>query len=176
MEQSIANNESCKSKLKELYLYIEEEPTKYGASIIAEKYDVLRINFEEGSVHNLYTGHRIINAHSDTVQKITERCKQLLITQDCAILKSTIADYNDFVTTSIETDSVKHPRHYCSHPSGVECIQITEYYDFCIGNAIKYLWRNGLKKEQGLSDKEKQIEDLEKAIWYINREIENLKK
>lgn len=76
----------------------------------------------------------------------------------------------------INNDNVNHPQHYCNHPSGIECIQITEHYDFCIGNAIKYLWRNGLKKEQGLSNKEKQIEDLEKAIWYINREIENLKK
>lgn len=73
-------------------------------------------------------------------------------------------------------DDVNHPAHYTSHPSGVECIQITEHYNFCIGNAIKYLWRNGLKGEAGKNDKQKQIEDLEKAIWYINREIENLKK
>lgn len=72
--------------------------------------------------------------------------------------------------------NVNHPAHYTSHPSGVECIQITEHYNFCVGNAIKYLWRNGLKGEAGRTDKAKQIEDLEKAIWYINREIENLKK
>lgn len=77
---------------------------------------------------------------------------------------------------TIEKNAVNHPSHYTSHPSGVECIQITEHYNFCIGNAIKYLWRNGLKGEQGKTDKQKQIEDLEKAIWYINREIENLKK
>ena len=61
-------------------------------------------------------------------------------------------------------DSVNHPVHYTSHPSGVECIQITEHMTFCIGNAVKYLWRAGLK---GKSD----IEDLKKAAWYINREI-----
>lgn len=77
---------------------------------------------------------------------------------------------------TIEKNGVNHPAHYTSHPSGVECIQITEHYNFCIGNAIKYLWRNGLKGEAGKNDKQKQIEDLEKAIWYINREIENLKK
>ena len=55
-----------------------------------------------------------------------------------------------------------NPDHYKSHPSGVECIQITEWLNFCIGNAVKYLWRADLKNG---------IEDLEKAAWYINREI-----
>ena len=60
-------------------------------------------------------------------------------------------------------DPVNHPKHYTEHPSGVECIEITEYMNFCVGNAIKYLWRAGLKGEQ--------IEDLRKARWYIDREI-----
>lgn len=71
-------------------------------------------------------------------------------------------------------DSVNHPKHYTSHPSKVECIEITEHYNFCIGNAIKYLWRCGLKDEALTDPKLKQIEDLKKAIWYINREISNL--
>ena len=60
-------------------------------------------------------------------------------------------------------DPVNHPKHYTEHPSGVECIEITEYMNFCVGNAIKYLWRAGLKGEQ--------VEDLRKARWYIDREI-----
>lgn len=60
-------------------------------------------------------------------------------------------------------DPVNHPAHYTSHPSGVECIEITEHLNFCIGNAIKYLWRAGLKSDQ--------VEDLKKARWYIDREI-----
>ena len=68
-------------------------------------------------------------------------------------------------------DNVNHPIHYTSHPSGIECIGITKYYDFCIGNAIKYLWRAGLKHEEGMDDKTKQIEDLKKAIFYINQII-----
>lgn len=71
-------------------------------------------------------------------------------------------------------DNVNHPKHYTSHPSGVECIEIVQHYDFCIGNAIKYLWRAGLKTEVGMVDKDKHIEDLKKAIWYINREIQML--
>ena len=65
-------------------------------------------------------------------------------------------------------DAVNHPSHYTSHPSGVECIQVTEHLNFCIGNAIKYLWRAGLK--DGNSD----IQDLKKAVWYIEREIARL--
>lgn len=67
-----------------------------------------------------------------------------------------------------------NPEHYKSHPSGVECIEIAEHYDFCIGNAIKYLWRAGLKTEQGVSNKDKEIEDIRKAIWYLNRKIHQL--
>jgi hypothetical protein len=72
-------------------------------------------------------------------------------------------------------DMVNHPKHYTSHPSGVECIEITRHYCFSIGNAIKYLWRAGLKAEQGMQDRQKEIQDLEKAIWYINDRIKQLK-
>lgn len=76
--------------------------------------------------------------------------------------------------TSTKEDKVNSPKHYTSHPSGIECIEITKHYDFCIGNAIKYLWRAGLKKEEGYSDKNKEVEDLKKAIWYINEKIKTL--
>lgn len=79
------------------------------------------------------------------------------------------------IKPNVKLDNVNHPSHYTSHPSGVECIEITRHYCFSIGNAIKYLWRAGLKKEQGLEDRQKEIEDLEKAIWYINDRIKQLK-
>ncbi|MCP4126767.1 MAG: DUF3310 domain-containing protein [Gammaproteobacteria bacterium] len=56
------------------------------------------------------------------------------------------------------------PDHYRQHPSGIECIQVTEYMNFCLGNAVKYIWRAGLK-----DDRE---HDLRKAIWYLKRELE----
>lgn len=65
-------------------------------------------------------------------------------------------------------DNVNHPSHYTGHPSGVECIQITEHMNFCRGNAMKYLWRAGAKGNA--------IEDLKKARWYIEREITRLEK
>ena len=73
-------------------------------------------------------------------------------------------------------DNVEHPSHYTSHPSGVECIDITEPYCFCVGNAIKYLWRAGLKQDADKTEVEKEVEDLKKAIWYINRRITQLVK
>lgn len=61
------------------------------------------------------------------------------------------------------TDSVNHPKHYTSHPSGIECIQITRHMGFNLGNAMKYIWRADLKNDA--------IEDLKKAAWYIADEI-----
>lgn len=72
-------------------------------------------------------------------------------------------------------DKVNNPKHYTSHPSGIECIRISEHHNFCIGNAIKYLWRAGLKTDAGRTGVDKQIEDLEKAGWYIRREIQRIK-
>jgi len=61
-------------------------------------------------------------------------------------------------------DMVAHPPHYTKHPSGVECITITEHMGFNLGNAMKYIWRCDEKKDA--------IEDLHKAVWYIRREID----
>ena len=66
-------------------------------------------------------------------------------------------------------DPVNHPSHYTEHASGVECIQITEHMNFCLGNAVKYIWRAGLKNDNA-------IEDLKKARWYVDRELERLTK
>jgi len=61
------------------------------------------------------------------------------------------------------SDQVNSPKHYTEHPSGIECIQVTEHMSFNLGNALKYIWRCDLKNDAQ--------EDLEKAIWYIKREI-----
>ena len=64
-------------------------------------------------------------------------------------------------------DNVNHPPHYTSHPSGIECIQVTRHIGFNLGNAIKYIWRADLKNDA--------IEDLEKALWYIQDKIKKEK-
>lgn len=64
--------------------------------------------------------------------------------------------------------AVNHPRHYNAHPSGVECIAIVECMSFNVGNAMKYLWR--------ADEKGAPIEDLKKARWCIDREIQRREK
>jgi hypothetical protein len=65
-------------------------------------------------------------------------------------------------------DPVNHPKHYTSHPSGVEAIEIARHASFNIGNVIKYCWRSGLK------DGNPSVQDLRKAAWYLNDEITRL--
>ena len=67
---------------------------------------------------------------------------------------------------SIKIPDPINPDHYRSHPSGVECIQVTESMTFCLGNAVKYIWRAGEKGDR--------LEDLRKARWYVDREIARL--
>lgn len=73
-----------------------------------------------------------------------------------------------------KNDQVNHPKHYISDPSGIECIDITRHRNFNIGNAIKYLWRAGLKEDKDRKLIDKQIEDLNKAVWYLVDEIHRL--
>ena len=65
-------------------------------------------------------------------------------------------------------ETVNHPPHYNAHPTGVEAIDICEHFNYNVGNAIKYLWRAGLKGDV--------IEDLRKAEWFVHREIERREK
>lgn len=69
---------------------------------------------------------------------------------------------------AVEHDAVNHPAHYTAHKSGVECITVTEHFNFNRGNAIKYIWRAG--------EKRRELEDLKKAEWYLRREIARLSK
>lgn len=91
-------------------------------------------------------------------EKVQESCP----TSSCAMRK---VDFSIPDPIHGKPDLVNHPPHYTSHPSGVECIAITEHYGFSLGNAIKYIWRAGLKS--GTSP----LEDLKKAQWYLTREI-----
>lgn len=88
-----------------------------------------------------------------TIEEITQESLQIIA---------------DGMGLDVKNDPVNHPRHYTEHPSGVECIQITEHMGFCLGNAIKYIWRADLKGNS--------IEDLKKAKWYLDREISKREK
>lgn len=73
-------------------------------------------------------------------------------------------------------NKVEHPLHYTwlKDKCGIEVIDITRHMDFDLGNAIKYILRAGHKSEEGYSNKDKTIEDLKKAVWYINDKIKTL--
>lgn len=66
-------------------------------------------------------------------------------------------------------EAVDHPRHYTRNPSGIECIEVTQHMNFCRGNVIKYVWRAGEK------DPALELRDLQKAAWYLAREIERVR-
>lgn len=65
------------------------------------------------------------------------------------------------------TDMVNSPPHYTDHPSGLEAIDITRHMNFNRGNAVKYIWRAGKKDDA--------IEDLRKAIYYLEDEINRIR-
>lgn len=79
-------------------------------------------------------------------------------------------DIPQVVTKRNTDDSVTHPKHYTSHPSGIECIQVTEHMNFCRGNAVKYIWRAGQKG----NSIDKEIEDIAKAEEYCRIEKERM--
>lgn len=77
----------------------------------------------------------------------------------------------------MKNNRVNHPSHYTwlKEKCGVEVIDITRHMDFDLGNVIKYVLRCGHKSEQGMTDLEKEIEDLEKAEFYLKDKIKILK-
>lgn len=71
---------------------------------------------------------------------------------------------------SRDCERVNHPKHYNEHPAGIECIAVAEAFNFNLGNALKYIWRSGLKPGAETD------EDLRKAIWYLERERGRIRK
>lgn len=90
------------------------------------------------------------------------------------ICNALVRDYFGLIVE--EPDNVNHPPHYTwlKDKCGIEVIDITRHMDFCLGNAIKYILRAGHKQDASLTDNQKEIEDLKKAIWYINDRIKQL--
>lgn len=85
------------------------------------------------------------------------------------VMKTEEAEKPEDVEAEQETPvTAINPSHYRSDPSGVECIEITRHRNFNVGNAIKYLWRQGMKDENPAE------QELEKALWYIDDEIVRL--
>ena len=103
--------------------------------------------------------------------KIIRRLKELEAFTPSSKARDAIRNQEYRVTVAADakpsSDAI-NPSHYRGHPSGVECIQITEHMNFTLGNAVKYIWRAAMKGQQ--------IEDLKKARWYLDREIARLER
>ena len=108
------------------------------------------------------TATRILNAQKNNTEAMTAKVSAVMTSVNVPDGKVTITAPPP-KKAKAKADMVNHPPHYTSHPSGVECIQITEHMGFNLGNALKYIWRADLKGNA--------VEDLEKAVFYINREL-----
>jgi hypothetical protein len=97
---------------------------------------------------------------SDQIKKYTGRDPLYTITQYSSVLKIEDNKYNPHEP---DPNTIINPTHYTQNK--IECIQVTELFNFCLGNVIKYVWRAGLKPGNS------RIDDLKKALWYLNREI-----
>ena len=109
-----------------------------------------------------------LNGESPTYQEI----KSYVKTYGKLVWKRNV---NDVVKSTIDNavldaihsidDTIHHPKHYTSDGCGVEAIEVTSLLPACISNAVKYVWRCGKKDED--------LQELKKALWYINYSIDN---
>lgn len=139
----------------------------------------MKIEFKAGNYY-LCTKDYIINKQLAFKRKHLYLCKEDGILEGCNKELYHLDNVNfkeDIFRIRFKMeDNVNHPPHYTwlKDKCGIEVIDITRHMDFCLGNAIKYILRAGHKQEASMSNKEKEIEDLKKAIWYINDRIKQL--
>ena len=100
-----------------------------------------------------------VNSDSPTYQEIKNYVKEY----GQLVWKRNINNTMD--TVKSVADAIHHPKHYTSDDCGVEAIEITSLLPACISNAVKYVWRCGKKDED--------LQELKKALWYINYSIDN---
>lgn len=143
--------------------------------ICKKDYYINEVKFAQVGDHVLLLpdNHTVVNTNGHKVKYTPEILED---TEHFAPTFETSAK-PEVVVEKKEEDMVNHPSHYTwlKEKCGIEVIDITRWLDFNIGNAVKYLLRAGHKSEQGLSEKEKTIQDLEKAVWYINDKISQLR-
>lgn len=158
------------------YKYTGNELKLNGSTVVANG-DILTVRFIEGEtvtgglsckIFNNTTGEDI----PDAIDIYTRLYKYF------EPLDGDAGDIDEVEETVTIEDKVNHPSHYTwlKQLCGIEVIDITRHMDFDLGNAIKYILRCGHKEELGYSNKEKTIEDLRKAIFYINDKIRMLER
>ena len=141
-------------------------------SVISVYLGTVQVKWYKGERENLHQS-RLQHYHcgpavdADDLQEVADLGSTLGLATDSA--------GTDFAAKLAMFDVVNKAEHYNVHPSGVECIDIIRHHDLDTGAAMKYLWRCGLKPDAGLSVRAKEIQDLEKAAYYINDRITHLK-
>ena len=124
-------------------------------------------DFRPGDVVEYGEGVHVVKALCAGVATILHEPSGTVVHVDPAnLLLRRRPEHPSRAASSLRADPVDHPAHYTGHPSGVECITVTEHMNFNVGNAVKYLWRAGRKGDA--------LTDLRKAAWYVSREIERL--
>lgn len=139
----------------------------------------MKIEFKAGNYY-LCTKDYIINKQLAFKRKHLYLCKEDGILEGCNKELYHLDNVNfkeDIFRIRFKMeDNVNHPPHYTwlKDKCGIEVIDITRHMDFCLGNSIKYILRAGRKQDASLTDNQKEIEDLKKAIFYINDRIKQL--
>jgi hypothetical protein len=130
---------------------------------------------------DFYVNDAIFASKGDNVALLQDNTTVVNKRTNAAISLPKIVNDTKYFIPTFETfvnneDRVNHPNHYTwlKEKCGIEVIDITRHLSFDRGNAIKYLLRAGYKKEEGISFNQKEIEDLRKAMWYIQDEINHL--
>ena len=139
----------------------EEGLRKY----LEQDIEVNELNLKDAVVESITIGQ--------TLQSIYDIPPQIKINSDKikkANTKETLQETLNEVKEPVENDNVNHPSHYTD--GNIEVMDFIEdkQLNFAKGNVIKYVSRAGKK------DPNKELEDLKKAMWYLNREIERLSK
>lgn len=139
----------------------------------------MEIEFKAGNYY-LCTKDYIINKQLAFKRKHLYLCKEDGVLEGCnkELYHLDNVDFKEdiFRIRFKMEDNVNHPSHYTwlKDKCGIEVIDITRHMDFCLGNSIKYILRAGRKQDASLTDNQKEIEDLKKAIFYINDRIKQL--
>lgn len=139
----------------------------------------MKIEFKAGNYY-LCTKDYIINRQLAFKRKHLYLCKEDGVLEGCnkELYHLDNVDFKEdiFRIRFKMEDNVNHPPHYTwlKDKCGIEVIDITRHMDFCLGNSIKYILRAGRKQDASLTDNQKEIEDLKKAIFYINDRIKQL--
>ena len=139
-----------------------------------EKYICINNVYMEGETHRpVYRIGKIYQ--SDVDGSLVDECNDTHYWSDRESFEKYFKKCT-LLTKDSSNDRVNHPSHYTwlKKLCGIEVIDITRHMNFNLGNVIKYVLRSGHKSEEGMSDKQKRIEDLKKDVFYLNDEINRI--